>query len=633
MNIIFRLSVPDEFLSDRGSNFLSAVMKETFKFLGVHHSKTAPYCPLSNEAVECFHHSLFQMIRSSSQEEKQWDKLLPCLLFARREALCSTTGFLPFELVFGKHVRGPLDILRQSWTLNSCSPQLATDWLLKLRDDLDKMRKLAADKQATTLERTKRWHDQTIKTITFSPGNLVLVFTPVITGRKESKLQDRWEGPFEVIQQVSPVTYHVDTQDRRKRIKTVHVTAMKVWLPPVHDISCLSVVNPECPDLPDYSPGENHPFLEGQDHLSQEQMRFFKHLWYDFPTVTCAKPGRTLAATHHIKIGDASPVQLRPYTIPHSRWDAFKEKLQKLMATGFIEPSDAPWATPIFPFPKKTPGKIRLVCDYHRLNAVTIPEPYFQPRIEEVLEKLATASLYMILDLVSGFYQVPIAQDNKDKTTVISPYGKFSFTVMPFGLHNAPATFQRIMDGLLLNHTDYTSVYIDDVAVFSNTWEKHKHHLTIIFNVLQNAGLTIQAAKAQLATTSCVFLGHRIGGGYIFPHKAKISAVQDFIQPRFKKEVRAFIGLINYYRRFIPHISTLSTPLTDLLQLHKPDPMDWTNDCVTAFATLKESLCSAPVLSPPHYSCPFILQTDASRFGIGAVLAQKTANGEGHPIA
>ena len=118
---------------------------------------------------------------------------------------------------------------------------------------------------------------------------------------------------------------------------------------------------------------------------------------------------------------------------------------------------------------KKTPGKIRLVCDYRRLNAVTIPDLYFQPRIEEVLEKLAIASLYKILDLASGFHQVPIAQDDKDKTTVISPYGKFRFTVMPFRLHNATASFQRMMAGLLFCHTDYTLINIDDVAIFNNS--------------------------------------------------------------------------------------------------------------------------------------------------------------------
>ena len=350
-------------------------------------------------------------------------------------------------------------------------------------------------------------------------------------------------------------------------------------------------------------------------------MRFFEHLWYDFPMVTCAKPGRTLAATHHIKVGNASPVQLQPYAIPHSRWDGFKEELQKLMATGFIKPSDAPWAAPIFPVPKKTPGKIRLVCDYRCLNAAAILDPYFQPRIEEVLEKLVTASLYMTLDFASGFYQVLRAQDDKDKTTVISPYGKFRFIVMPFWLCNAPATFQWIMDGLLLSHTDYTSVYIDDVGVFSNTWEEHKHHLTTVFDILRNAGLTIQAAKAQLTR-------HRIRGGYVLHMRLKSLGLYPTL---FQKGSQGFIGHINYYRGFIPHISTLSTPLTDLLQLHKPDPVDWNNDCATDFATLKESLCSAPVLSPPDYSCPFILQTDASGFGIGAVLAQETANREEHP--
>ena len=222
------------------------------------------------------------------------------------------------------------------------------------------MRKLAADQQATTQERTKRWHDKTAKTITFSPGDLVLVFTPVITGSKASKLQDRWEDPFEMIEQVSPVTYRVDTQDRRKKIRTVHVTAMKVWLPPpVYDIACLSVEHTECPDLPDYHSDENHPLPEGQDHLSQEQLRFFQRHWDDFPTVTCAKPGRSQTAKHHIRVGNASPVHLRPYVIPHSRRDAIKKELQKLTEEGFIEPSYAPWAAPIFPVPKKTPGKIR----------------------------------------------------------------------------------------------------------------------------------------------------------------------------------------------------------------------------------------------------------------------------------
>ena len=284
--------------------------------------------------------------------------------------------------------------------------------------------------------------------------------------------------------------------NRRKKIRTVHVTAMKVWLPPVYDIACLSVEHTEYPDLPDYHSDENHPFPEGQDHLSQEQLRFFQRLWDDFPTVTCAKPGRTQAAKHHIRVGNASPVHLRPYAIPHSRRDAFKKELQKLTEEGFIEPSYAHWAAPIFPVPKKIPGKIRLVCDYRRLNAVTTPDPYFQPRIEEALEKLAAASLYTILDLASGFYQVPIAPEDKDKTTVISPYGKFRFKVMPFGLRNAPATFQRMMDGLLINHNDYTFVCIDDVAVFSNSWDEHKYHLITVFDVLLNAGLTIQAAKA-----------------------------------------------------------------------------------------------------------------------------------------
>ena len=155
---------------------------------------------------------------------------------------------------------------------------------------------------------------------------------------------------------------------------------------------------------------------------------------------------------------------------------------------------------------------------------------------------------------------LPIALDNKDKTTVISPYCKFCFTVMSFGLRNAPATFQWMMDGLLLNHTDYSSVYINDVAFFSNSWEEHQHHLNTIFDVLRSTGLTIQEAKAQLSTTFCVLLGHRIREGYIPHTRLKSQQLGDFIQSCFTEEVRAYIGIINYNRKFFStHVDPIYT--------------------------------------------------------------------------
>ena len=284
----------------------------------------------------------------------------------------------------------------------------------------------------------------------------------------------------------------------------------------------------------------------------------------------------------------------------------------------YIEPSSAPWAAPMFPVPKKQPGEIRLVCDYRRLNVVTVPDPYYQPRVEETLERMATASFFTILDLARGFYQVPIAMEDRDKTTVVTPLGKFRFVVMPFGLRNAPATFQRLMDDLLGSCNSFTNVYIEDVAIFSTDWEDHTRHVHAVFDILKTVGLTIQPTKAQLGSNSCTFLGHEVGHGFISPQEAKTKAIREFQRPTTKKDIRAFLGLAGYYRRFINRFSSLAAPITDLTRAAFPDLVQWTPDCETAFIALKESLCSDPVLRPPDYKRNFMLQTDASGRGIGA---------------
>ena len=207
LTIMSRLSVPSEILSDRGSNFLSSVMRDAFDFLGIHHSKTAPYRPQSNGAVERFHQTLMQMVRRFDSDQRNWDDCLPYLLFACREAPCSATGFSPFELIFGKQVRGPLDILRQSWMPSKTTKQSSAEWLLELRDDLTEMRKLAADRQEHRQQSVKEWYDSTVKERHFNPGDQVMVFTPAITGSRGEKLADRWSGPYMVIGRLSPVTY------------------------------------------------------------------------------------------------------------------------------------------------------------------------------------------------------------------------------------------------------------------------------------------------------------------------------------------------------------------------------------------------------------------------------------------
>ena len=213
----------------------------------------------------------------------------------------------------------------------------------------------------------------------------------------------------------------------------------------------------------------------------------------------------------------------------------------------------------MFAIPQKTPGSVRLVVDYCRLNVVTVPDPYYLPRIEDTLERMARAQFFSTFDLARGFYQVPLEETDRDKTTFLTPFGKFRFKVMPFGLRNSPATFQRLMDCILGELTEFTNVYIDDISVFSANWDDHLKHLDLVLTCLKEEGLTIQAAKSQLGRNTCKFLVHVVGKGGITPQQAKTSAVEEFRQPLNKSDVRAFLGLVGYGSSFL-HSAVLQPP-------------------------------------------------------------------------
>ena len=183
---------------------------------------------------------------------------------------------------------------------------------------------------------------------------------------------------------------------------------------------------------------------------------------------------------------------------------------------------------------KKSPGSVRLVVDYRCLNIVTTPDPYCMPRIEDILEKMASATYFSTFDLARGFYQVPVEPCDMDKTTFLTPFGKFRFTVVPFGLRNAPATFQRLMDGLLWHLSSFVTVYIDDISIFSPSWMDHLAHLRQVFDRLRDEGLTIQSGKSQIGMTTCQFLGHTVGHDTITPQEAKLVAIRNYPQPSTK---------------------------------------------------------------------------------------------------
>ena len=299
---------------------------------------------------------------------------------------------------------------------------------------------------------------------------------------------------------------------------------------------------------------------------------------------------------------------------------------------GGIEPSQSEWAAPIVKVKKKG-GSLRICVDYRQLNSVTSMAAYPMPRIDELIDKLGKSKFITTLDLAHGYWQVPMSEDDRAKTAFTTPRGFYHFKVMPVGLCGAPATFQRMMDSVIRGLGSHVAVYLDDVVVFSETWEDHLSHILGVLQCLRKYNLTAKPQKYQFGMRECIYLGHIVGNGQVKPHPNKLAAVKDYPIPKTKKEVRCYQGLTGYYRKFIANFAKLTMPLSDLTKKSLPDKVIWSTECEVAFNSLKKALCESPVLQSPDFNKQFVLQTDASDRGVGAVLSQKDENGCDRPIA
>lgn len=338
--------------------------------------------------------------------------------------------------------------------------------------------------------------------------------------------------------------------------------------------------------------------------------------------------GKTTLLQHTIPTGDHPPIKERHRPLPPAMYQSVKKLIHEMKEADVIQDSQSPWAAPLV-LVKKKDGTIRFCVDYRKLNNITHKDAYPLPRIEESLTALGTGAYFSTLDLTSGYWQVPMAPQDREKTAFTTPMGLFEFNSMPFGLCNAPATFQRLMERCL-GHKNFESVllYLDDVIIFSKSYEDHLRHLAEVFQVLIKHGLKIKPSKCHLMKPRVNYLGHVVSAEGVMPDPEKISAVQDWPTPTTVKEVRSFLGFAGYYRRFIPHFAQVAEPLQELIrgypceQLKRRLPIEWTERQETAFQTLKKLLTQPPVLGYPDYSQPFRLYTDASKQGLGAVLSQ-----------
>ena len=454
LQLFSRVGIPQEIITDQGTAFLSKKLKQVYSLLGIKGIRTTPYHPQTDGLVERYIQTLKSMLRKYvAANGKNWDRWLPYLLFAYREVPQASTGFSPFKLLYGRPVRGPLDLFREAWG-GPQAPQTTSilSHVLRMREKMEEMTEFVRSNLEQVQHRQKVWYDKKARQRSLQTGQKVLLLLPT----SENKLLAQWQGRFAVTRKMGPATYEIDMPDRKKKQQVFHINLLKEWRErePEGSLQLLVQAVGEEEDHPEqFFQTAQPPTPLDLAHLSSRQQRELEDI---IPPGLCQeKPGFTTLVEHSILLKDTTPVRQRMYRIPERLLPLLKEEVLSL---GVIERAHSEWSNPVVLVPKKD-GKIRFCIDFRRMNAQSHFDAYPMPRLEDLIEHLGRARFITTLDLCKGYWQVPLAKQVRPYTAFRTPQGLFQFLVMPFGLQGVPATFQRLMDCVLEGTESYTAAH------------------------------------------------------------------------------------------------------------------------------------------------------------------------------
>lgn len=363
--------------------------------------------------------------------------------------------------------------------------------------------------------------------------------------------------------------------------------------------------------------------------LNNEEFRSMQGIYKDFYDgfhLPSDRLTHTDVLQHEIPImPGTAPINTRQYRLPEAHKDEINRQVNEMLEQDIIVPSKSPWNSPIILVPKKAGAdgkkKWRLVVDFRRLNEKTIKTVFPIPRIDEILDQLGKSQYFSTLDLASGYHQVLMDEKDRGKTAFSTGMGHFEFKRMPFGLTGSPATFQRIMNSILTGLQGLDCfVYLDDIVVYGKDLEQHERRLRKVLQALRRSNLKLNPDKCHFLRREIIYLGHKCSKQGVSPDPGRVECVKNIPPPKNVKQLQSFLGLVNYYRKFIPNAARIALPLTELLK--KEIKFEWTNECQKAMEELKRAIINPPILRYVDFSQTLILTTDASGKALGAVLSQ-----------
>ena len=496
-------------------------MKEVRRLLSMKQLTTTPYHPQCNGLVERFNGTLKTMLKRMCMEKpKDWDRYIDPLLFAYREAPQESLGFAPFELLYGRSVNGPLQILRQLWTKEQADPETRStyQYVVDLRNRLQDTWEMAHDELRRSQTRQKRQFDHRARERSFKPGDQVLILLPT----SDNKLLMQWRGPFEVLERINGNDYRIQLVNRKK---IFHANLLKRYISAASEESdsddnsdqqliAAAILEPEN-EFEDQGPEletlnslqkETVKDVKVSQDLSEQQQVDVRALLEEYKDIFTDVPSITNLGEHGIQLTTTEPIKGKMYPLPHAMRETLDKEIDNMLAMGVIEESSAAYASPVV-MVKKPDGSTRVCIDYRKLNSVTVFDPEPMPTAEEIFAKLAGDRFFSKFDLSKGYWQVPVREDDRDLTTFVCHRGLFRFRVMPFGLVNAPATFSRLMRRVLRD-SQCLDNYLDDVLTHTSDWTRHLLALRDFFERIRRANLTLRPSKCEIGEKTIVFGSH-----------------------------------------------------------------------------------------------------------------------------